>query len=106
VHGNNSDSAKSTYLYERQAQVCKAFANPTRIHILELLGRKERSVSELQGALGVSKANLSQHMAILRSAGTVVTRRKGKHVYSALAYPEVKQACLLIREVLRRLRSG
>jgi DNA-binding transcriptional ArsR family regulator len=105
VHGNNSDSAKRAYIYERQAQVCKAFANPTRIHILELLGRKERSVSELQGALGVSKANLSQHMAILRSAGTVVTRRKGKHVYCALAYPEVKQACLLIREVLRRSRS-
>ena len=102
---DNSNGARRAYLYERQARVCKAFANPTRIHILDLLGRKERSVSELQGILGVSKANLSQHMAILRSAGAVITHREGKHVYCALAYPEVRQACLLIREVLRRSRS-
>jgi len=91
-------------LYERQAQICKAFANPTRLHILDLLGRKSRGVSELQATLGVSKANLSQHLAILRNVGTVVTRRKGKQVYCALAIPEIKQACGLMRQVLRRLR--
>jgi DNA-binding transcriptional ArsR family regulator len=105
VDQNRTGSARTAYLYERQAQVCKAFANPTRIHILDLLARKERSVSELQGALGVSKANLSQHMAILRGVGAVVTHREGKHVYCALAFPEIKRTCSLIREVLRRLRS-
>jgi len=93
------------YLYERQAQICKVFANPTRLHVLDLLGRKARGVSELQAALGVSKANLSQHLAILRNVGTVVTRRNGKQVYCALAFPEIKQACGLMRQVLRRLRS-
>jgi len=101
----SGDNAKNGYLYERQAQVCKAFANPTRLHILDLLGRSGKSVSELQGALRVSKANLSQHLGILRNVGTVVTRRKGKQVYCALAFPEIKQACGLMREVLRRLRS-
>lgn len=99
------ENGRTGYLYERQAQVCKAFANASRIHILDLLARKERSLSELQIALGVSKANLSQHMSILRSVGAVVTRRKGKQVYCALAFPEIKQTCMLIREVLRRLRS-
>ncbi|MGA9056851.1 MAG: metalloregulator ArsR/SmtB family transcription factor [Terriglobia bacterium] len=105
MHQNQGDSANNGYLYERQAQVCKAFANPTRLHILDLLGRKARSVSELQGTLGVSKANLSQHLGILRNVGTVVTCRKGKQVYCALAFPEIKQACGLMRQVLRRLRS-
>ena len=105
MHKSNGDNAKNGYLYERQAQVCKAFANPTRLHILDLLGRRGRSVSELQSALGISKANLSQHLGILRNVGTVVTRRQGKQVNCALAFPEIKQACGLMREVLRRLRS-
>lgn len=98
-------TAPSFDIYDRQAQVCKSFANPTRIHILDLLGKKERSVSELQEILGLSKANLSQHLGILRTTGTVVTHRIGKQVFCVLAFPEVKQACFLIREVLRRLRS-
>lgn len=97
--------ARSTDIYERQAQVCKAFANATRIHILDLLGKKERSVSELQQILGLSKANLSQHLSILRTTGAVVTYHKGKQVFCVLAFAEVKQACSLMREVLRRIRS-
>jgi len=105
VAGSRLKNAKSAYLFERQAQVCKAFANPTRLHILELLGKRERSAAELLEALGVSKANLSQHVGILRNTGAIITRRKGKQLYCALAFPEIKQACLLMREVLRRLRS-
>ena len=73
----------------------------TRLHLLDLLGKGERGVGRLQDELGVSKANLSQHIAILKSAGVVVTRRSGKQVYAALAIPEVKQACHLIHKVLR-----
>jgi DNA-binding transcriptional ArsR family regulator len=105
VNESRREGPKNGYLYERQAEVCKAFANPTRIHILDLLAKRERSVSELQSALQVSKANLSQHIGILRSVGTVNTRRNGKQVFCALAFPEVKQACLCMRDVLRRIRS-
>jgi DNA-binding transcriptional ArsR family regulator len=61
----------------------------------------ERGVGTLQDKLRVSKANISQHLAILKSAGVVITRRSGKQVYAALAIPEVKQACQLIHRVLR-----
>ncbi len=88
-------------IFERQAVICKAFAHPTRLHLLDLLGKGERGVGELQEVLGISKANMSQHLAILKSAGVVVTRRDGKQVYAALAIPEVKQACHLIHQVLR-----
>lgn len=88
-------------IFERQAVICKAFAHPTRIHLLDLLGKGERGVGTLQDELGVTKANISQHLAILKSAGVVVTRRNGKQVYASLAIPEVKQACQLIHKVLR-----
>lgn len=88
-------------IFERQASICKAFAHPTRLHLLDLLGKGERGVGELQDALGITKANMSQHLAILKSAGVVVTRRNGKQVYASLAIPEVKQACHLIHQVLR-----
>lgn len=88
-------------IFERQAQICKAFAHPGRLRILDLLGQGERGVSELQKELGISKTSLSQQISILKSAGVLSTRRNGKQIYCSLAIPEVKQACHLIREVLR-----
>jgi DNA-binding transcriptional ArsR family regulator len=94
-------------ILERQVLICKAFANSTRLHILDLLGKRDWSAAEIQKELGISKANLSQHAMVLRSAGVVVRRRQGKQVYFSLAMPEVKKACQLIQHVLRaQLRSG
>jgi ArsR family transcriptional regulator len=94
-------------IYERQVRICKAFANGTRLRILDLLSNGGQTVSSLQKQLGVTTANLSQHLAILKSAGVVSTRREGKQVHCSLTIPEVKQACQLIRDVLRaQIRSG
>lgn len=88
-------------IFERQASICKAFAHPTRLHLLDMIGKGERGVSEIQKRIGVTKANLSQHLTVLKAAGVISTRRNGKQVYVGLAIPEVKQACHLIHEVLR-----
>ncbi len=88
-------------IFRRQAEMCKAFAHPTRLHVLHLLGKGERTPSWLQAELAISKTNLSQHLAILKACGVVVTRRQGKQIRFSLAMPEVKQACQLIRNVLR-----
>lgn len=88
-------------IFERQARICKAFAHPKRLRLLDLLGNGERGVSELQSELGISKTSISQQISILKSAGVLVTRREGKQIYCSLAIPEVKQACQLIRGVLR-----
>lgn len=87
-------------IFERQARICKAFAHPARLQILDLLGHGELGVSKLQEALGLSKTGISQHLAILKSAGVLSTRRNGKQVLCYLTIPEVKQACQLIRKVL------
>jgi DNA-binding transcriptional ArsR family regulator len=94
-------------IYEKQVRICKAFASTTRLRILDLLAKREYTVSGLEHALEVSKTNVSQHLAILKAAGVVATRREGKQIYCSLAIPEVKQACQLIRDVLRaQIRNG
>lgn len=92
---------KEIEIFERQARICKAFAHPGRLQILDLLGQGELGVAELQQALGISKTSISQHMTVLKSVGVVSTRREGKQVYCSLAMPEVKQACQLIHRVLQ-----
>jgi ArsR family transcriptional regulator len=94
-------SAIDAEIFERQARICKAFAHPTRLRVLDLVSNGEVGVTELQQQLGVSRTNVSQHLAILKSAGVLSTRRDGKQVYCSLAMPEVKQACQLIRKVLQ-----
>lgn len=94
-------------LYERRAGICKAFANPVRLKILDLVAKRARPVSELHQRLGISEANLSQHLAVLRAAGVIATRRTGKQVHCFLAIPEVKEACALISDVLRaQVKNG
>ncbi len=88
-------------IFERQARICKAFAHPRRLKMLDLLGQGELGISELQSRLGISKTSVSQNVAILKSAGVLATRRNGKQIYCSLAIPEVKQACQLIRKVLQ-----
>ncbi len=88
-------------LYERQAVICKAFANSTRLQLVEMLLRGERWAAELQAGLGISKANLSQHLSVLKSAGVVATRREGKQLHCGIAVPEVKQAMGVFRNMLK-----
>jgi DNA-binding transcriptional ArsR family regulator len=104
---NGHDRQLEDEIYERQVGICKAFANPTRLRILDMIATHDETSTSLQRKLGVSTANLSQHLAVLKGAGVVVTHREGKNVHCSLAIPEVKQACHLIRNVLRaQLRNG
>jgi DNA-binding transcriptional ArsR family regulator len=104
---NKDSDALQAEVFERQARICKAFANSTRLRMLDLLGKSDWAASKLQKELGISKANLSQHIAVLKGAGIVAAHRQGKAVYFSLTMPEVKSACQLIRDVLRaQIRDG
>jgi len=107
MKNRNGNRQLEEELYERRAGICKAFANPVRLKILDLVAQRSRPVSELHQRLGISEANLSQHLAVLRGAGVIATRRTGKTVHCYLAIPEVKQACALISDVLRgQVKNG
>jgi len=98
---SNGNGKTSREIFEKQAMLCKAFANPIRLEILDLLGKGDCVVGDMQKELGISKANMSQHISVLKGAGVVAIRRDGKQFYCSLAIPEVKQACQLIHNVLR-----
>jgi ArsR family transcriptional regulator, virulence genes transcriptional regulator len=87
-------------LFNLHAEVCKAMANPTRLKILSALQQGEQSVQVLAKRLKVRKANLSQHLGILRQRGIVATRRDGLSIYYRCANPKMLKACEILREVL------
>ena len=87
-------------LYKIHAEMCKVFSNPTRLEILNLLGDKEMSVTELIEKTGLSQANISQHLSIMKSKGIVTSDRKGKNIYYRLTNPKIIKAFDIIREVL------
>ncbi len=93
-------SSIENMVYERQSTICKAFASPIRLRILDMVAVGECQVGDIQQKLGISKPNLSQHLKILRSAGIIATRRESQAIFCSLAIPEVKQACQLLRKVL------
>lgn len=89
-------------IYQLQAEICKALANPIRLEILDVVGEQEVSFGELMARLGISKTNLSQHLLVMRRAGIVLDRREGVYAYYHLAYPEVLQACRLLKALLQK----
>lgn len=89
-------------IYQLQASIVKALAHPLRLEILHLLGDREVASGELLSRLGVAKAKLSQHLAVLRQRGIVTDRREGVHVFYRLTHPEIEKACQAVQEVLAR----
>ncbi|MGD9346750.1 MAG: metalloregulator ArsR/SmtB family transcription factor, partial [Candidatus Aminicenantes bacterium] len=75
-------------------------ANPKRQEILDNLREKEMTVNEIVKLTGISQANLSQHLAILRTKGIVTTRRDGIHVFYSISNVKIIQAFDLISQVL------
>jgi DNA-binding transcriptional ArsR family regulator len=83
------------------AAVARALADPKRLCVVERLAGGERSVSDLSRDVGCQVPNMSQHLAVLRSAGIVATRREGSMVFYRLADPTVLEAYRLLQQVAR-----
>lgn len=87
-------------VYGLHADICSTLANPKRLKIINTLREKELSATELLAVLKVPKANLSQHMTVLRQKGVVAARRQGTMVYYRLTRPKILKAFDLMRELL------
>lgn len=88
-----------------QADVMRTLASPRRLAILHRLAAGPVEVGRIADDLGLSQPNVSQHLAVLRSAGLVEADRDGREVRYRLTDPEVMVACAIMRGVLeRRLR--
>jgi DNA-binding transcriptional ArsR family regulator len=89
-------------IYGLQAEVLRTLANARRLEVIHRLAAGPCEVGPLAAALGISQPNLSQHLAVLRSAGVVVAERAGREVRYRLADPDVVIACAVMRGVLER----
>lgn len=89
------------HLRDRSAAIAKAFADAKRLCVVERLAEGERSVSDLSRDVGCQVPNMSQHLAVLRTAGIVTTRREGNTVFYRLADPQVLEVYRLLQQVAR-----
>lgn len=87
-------------LYEIKAELFKALGHPARIRILELLAQDEVAVATLITETGMEASHLSQHLAVLRRAGVVASRREGNAVYYRTAHRSVDELLVAAREFL------
>jgi rhodanese-related sulfurtransferase len=91
------DRETKTALFDAFARAAKALASGRRIELLDVLANGERTVEVLAGEVGLSVANTSQHLQVLRRAGLLASRREGTSVHYRLAGPEVFQLWQALR---------
>ncbi len=72
-------------IYEGLAEVAQALGHVHRLELLEHLAQGARTVEELSARTGLTFANTSRHLQILRRARLVETERRGKHILYSLA---------------------
>lgn len=76
-------------LYQELSRVGNALSSGSRLQLLELLAQAERSVETLAEMTGLSTANCSKHLQVLRQAGLVVARKEGLRVFYSVAGNDV-----------------
>jgi rhodanese-related sulfurtransferase len=86
-------------LYEQFARIGKALANPHRLELLDVLVQCERTVEALAQETGMSVANASQHLQVLRAAHLVEVRREGVSMYYRMADESVFRMWQAVRTV-------
>lgn len=84
----------------------RALAHPVRIRILEALASGERSVHDLQRALGLEQPVVSQQLAVLRGKNIVAARKVGTTVRYALVDPLVTELLRVAREIFNHQLAG
>ncbi len=89
-------------LLETKSEFLHALANPVRLKILALLEKKEVCVSDLSNAMKIKQPNISQHLNILRNAGIIKKKRKGKSICYRVVIPKVHD---ILKEIDNELKK-
>jgi ArsR family transcriptional regulator len=89
-------------VYQVKAEFFRILGHPVRVRMLELLRDGERTVGDLQTALGLDSSGTSQHLGVLRRHGVLESRREGTSVYYRIKDPLTFQ----LLEVARKIITG
>ncbi len=84
-------------LLARAAEIIKMLGHPERLKIVEVLEEGETTVSAIQDTLDLPQAIVSQHLARMRGAGIVASRRDGVNVFYRVVEPKVWHVLQCIR---------
>ena len=88
--------------FNKNANIYKILANSKRLEILNNLKMGELGVEKLLKITKLSKANLSQHLALLRHNGLVQTRREGLNIFYKIIDPRIVEPCRILHELRRK----
>jgi DNA-binding transcriptional ArsR family regulator len=84
----------------------RALAHPVRIRILELLVKGDRSVQELQEALGLEQPVVSQQLAVLRASNIVSGVKDGLNVRYSVRDPLIGTLLETARQIFNNQLAG
>jgi ArsR family transcriptional regulator len=87
-------------LFRLKAELCKTFADPKRLIIIDELRHGEKTVGELARVLEMPQAVVSRNLAILRDKGVVKFRREVTSIYYSLSNEKIGEACDMVHQVL------
>ena len=88
------------------ANLYMALADQTRLRLLLQMYGGEVCVGEFTDALGDSQPKISRHLAYLRNAGIVETRRNGKWIHYSIRWPEEEGGRIMLKAALEWLSNG
>jgi rhodanese-related sulfurtransferase/biotin operon repressor len=100
-----ADHKVKAELFDQFARIGQALSSGRRIEILDVLANGERSVEGVAEQIGLSLANASRHLQLLREAGLVSSRRQGTFVRYRLAAPEVYEFWTALRSLASKRLS-
>ncbi len=86
-------------VFAQFAQIGAAFSSPKRIEIIDLLAQGERNVEAIAEQTGLTVANTSRHLQVLKAGHLVATRKDGLQVFYRLADPAVLRGYRALQEL-------
>jgi rhodanese-related sulfurtransferase/DNA-binding transcriptional ArsR family regulator len=83
-----NDNEFKVVVYEGLSKMLKAISNPFRLEVIEILSQGEKNVEGIVQITGMSIANASQHLQVMKNNNIVKTRKDGHYVYYSLVSDE------------------
>lgn len=89
----NNESVRLDFLrLKKAALILRAINHKLRQQLLRLIDEHQKiTVTEIYRGLHLEQSVVSQHLAILRRAGIVITKRDGKFIFYSLNYKRIKE---------------
>ena len=86
-------------LYKELSRIGKSLGSDRRLEVLDLLIQSPKSVEEISKELGISVANTSRHLQVLRDSHLVKTERNGNHIIYSLSSPSIAKLIQLLTDI-------